>query len=94
MESQLFYPEKLKLTQDCRLDGFQGLSLSDGTFLISGVLIGLGCLERWAIRWALGCVNSRPADSGSQVAVFTQPRTLFITHLCMWDKSLCTTTLT
>ena len=65
-----------------------------GLFLIPGVLIGSGSLQRWTIRWALGCVNSRPAARRSQVAVFTQPSALLIAHLCMWDKSLCITTLT
>ena len=31
MESQLFIVKNFKLAQGCRLDGFQGLSLSDGT---------------------------------------------------------------
>ena len=35
-------------------------------------------LQRWAIRWALGCVNSRFAYRGNQEVVFTQPWA----HLC------------
>ena len=34
------------------------------------------------IRWALGCVISRPAARGSKEAGFMQPRAHLIAHLC------------
>ena len=34
---------------------------------------GQGSIQGSAKRWALGCVNSRPAARGSQEAGFTQP---------------------
>ena len=39
-------------------------------------------VQSWAIRWALGCVNSRPAAGGSQEAGFTQLRAHLIAQLC------------
>ena len=38
-----------------------------------------------AIRWALGCVISRPAARGSKEAGFTQPRAHLIAHLCKFN---------
>lgn len=40
-------------------------------------------LQRWTIRWAPGCVNSRPTARGSQEeAEFSQPTAILISHLC------------
>ena len=44
---------------------------------------GMESVESTAIRWALGCVNSRLAATGSQDAGFTQPRVHLIALLCM-----------
>ena len=38
-------------------------------------------LQSWAIRRALGCVNSRPGARGSQEAEFTQPGAHLMAHL-------------
>ena len=43
---------------------------------------GMESVESTAIRWALGCVNSRLAARGSQEAGFTQPKPRIIAHLC------------
>ena len=37
--------------------------------------------QSWAIRWALGCVNSDPAAIRSPEMGFPQPRTHLISHL-------------
>ena len=34
----------------------------------------VSCIQRWAIKWALVCVNSRHAARRGQEAGFTQPR--------------------
>ena len=39
-------------------------------------------VQSWAMRWALGCVNSCPVARGNQEAGFTQPRAHLIAHLC------------
>ena len=41
-------------------------------------------LQSSAIRWVLGCVNSRPTARGIQEAGFTQPRAHLIAHLCTY----------
>ena len=41
-------------------------------------------IQSWAIRWALGCVNSHPAARGSQEVGFTQPRAHLIAHRCTY----------
>ena len=39
---------------------------------------GGGSVQSWGVRWALGCMNSRPAARER----FTQPRSHLIAHLC------------
>ena len=46
-------------------------------------------LQGWAKEWSLGCVNSRPAATGSREAGFTQPRDRSFAHRygCTLHKS-------
>ena len=39
-------------------------------------------VQIWAIRWALGCVNSRSVARGSREAGFTQPRVRLLADPC------------